>query len=644
MGALIPDLDSLSRADCVTFLTSLASSTFSISISTHKIRLEQPLNTPVLLLEHFKMSRRLNTGARGRQSQAVSFHKPQLKLSFGGKTGKKNGSREVITIPKNARKRRAPSVSEAESTTSGESSAEEDFDDDSEEADDESEDPEVDALLHGPPFRGGAGPDMSDEESDHASDLGEWAGFPELPGQEPLEWDQEMNRKLFDSDDDLEYEKVNEVSDMEDDEEAEFQSETQLFANELNEEMTSHFANQIDGMSAYGFGDNSDDEESVVFPWSSSDEANDARTRHVRFEEPMDLSEQQKVGIPNAFAVFGHSPAMARALLPSALPEKSSESDIEQNAEGSDDGYDSDATEELEAPAQAWQLSSVQRMARPETISLLPVAKRTPGQKGPTRGTFEDDGEKPSAILDSTGKKLLLQDSHLLGGVFARKYGPSVPTSPSNSFASAVLNESDSSGSVAESPNLQNVQPHPTIDLMLAALNSGDQISADGQVSGLPEAFMPANQALLQQFIDEDAMGDDDDDDGPDGKLRLEDMLVFEMENDDDSGLESPFSSFLPDSFSAPATPLPHLNGMNVTAFRRMADATNYFTGSRHSPIKNKFATPLKRKRRSDRYDSPYNDAHYQGVTPVQRITFHEASSSPAPPSSRMHKRRKTIV
>lgn len=571
---------------------------------------------------------------------------PQIRLTFGGKTGKKSGARETTTVKNNKRKRRLPSFSEAESTTSGgESDGESDFDEESEEADDESENPEAEALSHFATLDRGAGPSLLNQESVEFPELGEWTGFPDMSDAEdgPI-LGTDFEQTLFDSDDDQVYERVNEVSESEheDDEDVE-RAETQLLAAEFNDDMTSHFANQIDGMSAYGFGDDSDEEGSVFFPFSSSDEANEAHERRVRFEEQLSIFEQQEVGVPHAFAALGHSPTMTRALLPSALPEKNGGDEEQQAAEPSDDDYDSDATEELEAPAQVWQMSSARRLSKAGNSPPVPIATRTPGQKGPVRGTFEDDGEKATAILDPSGRKLLFSDAHLIGGVFARKYGPSLPASPSNSFASAVLNESDSS-QASDSPRPQTAHPLTTVDLMLSGLTSGEHASTDGQATGLPEAFMPADTSFLNNYITADLFGGEDDI-APDGRMQLEDMIVFDMDVDGtESHPESPMAtSFLPDTMSAPSTPLAHLNHMNVAAFKRKAEP-RCFDDAFPTPMRNKFVTPHKRKRRSTRYDSPYNNAHYQGVTPVQRITYNELPSSPAPSSSHMHKRRKTIL
>lgn len=276
-------------------------------------------------------------------------HGPQIKLTFGGKTGKKNGALKTTTVRNNKKKSRLPSFSEAESTTSGgESDGESDIDEESEEADDESEDPEVDALSHLAKLPRGAGPTPSNQESTGFPEPGEWAGFPDLPdAKDPYDIDQDLEKTFFDSDDDLVYERVNEVSESENENDADLErSEEALLTAEFDEERTSHFANQIDGMSAYGFGDDSEDEEeegSIFFPFSSSDEANEAHERRVHFQERMSIIEQQEVGMPHAFTVLGHSPTMTRALLPSGLtlPNESSDDEEEQHhGEPAEDNYD----------------------------------------------------------------------------------------------------------------------------------------------------------------------------------------------------------------------------------------------------------------------------------------------------------------
>ena len=290
--------------------------------------------------------------------------------------------------------------------------------------------------------------------------------------------------------------------------------------------------------------------------------------------------------------------------------------------------------------------STVREQGQEPEGSSPTSSRRSPIHKGPIRGTFEDDGDKVTAILDPTGRKLLLQDPHLLGGVFARKYGPSAPASPSNSFTSAVLEDSDDDASITESP----AQPHP-LDISLAVMNSQHQSTNEDFSSD----FMLAKSSLLSDFIVADALHEDGK--GPDGDLNFEDLISVGSTNEDEE-MPLPATHAFPPSSSAPGTPLSHLNHLNVTAFKRRTEQRSFGIGMPFppmlgqfsiddpcsSPLRAKHITPLKRKRRVDKHESPYNHSHYDGVTPVQRVAHHEYESSPAPSTSRMHKRRRTLA
>lgn len=280
------------------------------------------------------MSRRTNNS---RSNAPSTGRMPQIRLTFGGKSGRKHGAREITTLAKTTKKKKKPVVySDDDDSTSGFSDdGFNEVDEESEEADDESEDPETDAPTHITTLRNGSGLPES-EDLVEKPDNGEWSGFPEpKPDNVQIELFEnvdigDIEKQLFDSDnDDMVYERVNEVSDSDDDDDAIERQETELLTAEFNEDMTSHFANQIEGMSAYGFGSDSD-EESVCFPFSSSDEANETTGRRVHFEE-------DTVGLANAFAVLADSPTMTRALLPSALPD--SQDAEEPNADDYDSMY-----------------------------------------------------------------------------------------------------------------------------------------------------------------------------------------------------------------------------------------------------------------------------------------------------------------
>lgn len=302
-----------------------------------------------------------------------------------------------------------------------------------------------------------------------------------------------------------------------------------------------------------------------------------------------------------------------------------------------------DATVELAAPAQAWRATPARDKNNVESTPPMPT-RRSVGQKGPVRGTFEDDGDKVTAVLDSTGKKLLLSDPHLLGGVFARRFGPSVPGSPSVGFSEAVFGDSDSS-EASMSPRPSSAQP--IVDLMLPGLTSGEHAPINGHAIGIPEAFMPRDASFLNEMCPR--VFDEDDTNDPEDMLRIQDMITFDGDNESE---DLDYRPSFP-SISAPSTPLAHLNNTNVSAFKRKTESSYMPRSSNLTALINKHlmspteSTP-KRKRRLDRYSSPYKDAHYNGVTPVQRMAFQEHPSSPAPatttPSSaRSHKRRRTM-
>lgn len=314
-----------------------------------------------------------------------------------------------------------------------------------------------------------------------------------------------------------------------------------------------------------------------------------------------------------------------------------------------------DATEELADPETAWRIhrndehSHVQEPP-PDTP---PTAKRSSGLKFPVMGTFIDDGAKPSAILDSTGTKLIISDPHLLGGVFARRYGPSVPTSPSVGFTEAVFGSDQSS----EEYRPQS-QPMPdTVPLDIAGDSSAD---VNVPVSNLLHSilttapFRPLTQdSSLNDFLSRDIFDDDQESD-PENQLNFEDMIVSGHASDSEAvePVRSPLHQQSHHNLtrSMPGSPLSHLHNIPVTAFRQHAQLRHFPDAPEVVPLRNALTTPLKRKRRNHRHDSPYKDPHYKGVTPVQRISYAEhaeLSSSPIPTyrlQNMGHKRRKTIL
>ncbi len=133
----------------------------------------------------------------------------------------------------------------------------------------------------------------------------------------------EENRKRFedkvfansDDDDDLDvYQAVNDISDSDDDlDELRIQEQEVLAMFPEETFSDTDFLNQIDGMSAYGFGNDSD---TSIYRFPSSQDGDSAAEgiaeRHVHFATDAD---------PTLFMRLSASPTITRALLPSALPD-----------------------------------------------------------------------------------------------------------------------------------------------------------------------------------------------------------------------------------------------------------------------------------------------------------------------------------
>lgn len=295
--------------------------------------------------------------SRREQSKSKSSgSKPKIQLRMtpakqtSGTTRLK--ARKSIAVPRKARRKTA-SVSDVESTSSGGVSLDDDFDADSENVDeesDEADEPDVVSPSRFTRLRGGTGPKY-DEDSDNLSD-DSWDGFPETalgPVQSTTHQlapaigqssQPSVNMSTFLSDDDDMYEGVNQISESEPEDDAKIEKrETSMIIRELSPliidtDMTSHFANQIDGMSEYGFGS---DSEASIGLFTESEDLFEAASRsiHVRFEEPSALEMEDRM------QALVDSPTMTRALLPSALPVTVEQTGAYASEDDEDDDYDS---------------------------------------------------------------------------------------------------------------------------------------------------------------------------------------------------------------------------------------------------------------------------------------------------------------
>ncbi|KAK4939680.1 hypothetical protein LTR10_020070 [Elasticomyces elasticus] len=443
----------------------------------------------------------------------------------------------------------------------------------------------------------------------------------------------EENRKRFEShvfgesddDNDEVYQAVDEISDSEDDVDDRHVEEQELLAM-MSEEANSDadfLLNQIDGLSAYGFGDDSDASIQRYPSSQGSDTGFDAGLeRHVHFAVDAD---------PSIFLRMSESPTITRALLPSALPELNLNSRMpERRPVGLvDDLDDSDLTDDC-LPEEAHQITKMP--AREKSRSTTPPAKKSarkaPRRRGPPRGIFIDEGDKTSGILDPSGKIILMTNPHLLGDEFAKRYGASATSSPDVGFAE-LIEDSDA----GDRESAADVIGVPGADIMLASLNSAvNDPSNLGQAIGPLEAFYPSNSFVFGDYaIDPDDLEENfqpDEDIGED-VIDLHDVIKFDDETDDSDAPTSPM--FMPPSHELSGlgnvnNEFAYLNNNNVTAFRRNADPT--FAALNNTPrfqrdmdaFSSPFSTPAPSRRKRKNHASPYTSSHYKGVTPVQRM------------------------
>lgn len=266
---------------------------------------------------------------------------------MGGKSSQRGGRKRGFASKKTIRHSLPPTISDAESTSSGDVSDDADYDEQTDDADDESEEseePEVEFPSHLASLRGGTGPPDNTHSLYHLPEPDTWTGFPDSDQESFPDWlnDEELRKTLFDSDDDDQvYERVNEVSDSDNDDDEDVERAEAAFyeaqlQDEFNSPWASHFANQIDGMSAYGFGDGDSSEEINVFAFSGSDDLNDSQARRVHFEE------HQSPALEKAMAVLADSPTISRSLLPAALQygEANATTDHDDKDENQEDDYD----------------------------------------------------------------------------------------------------------------------------------------------------------------------------------------------------------------------------------------------------------------------------------------------------------------
>ncbi|KAJ6166895.1 hypothetical protein N7470_002342 [Penicillium chermesinum] len=263
--------------------------------------------------------------------------------------------------------------------------------------------------------------------------------------------------------------------------------------------------------------------------------------------------------------------------------------DSETTSEGSLSGYETDdgdtTDEDLPPPATITHPRSLLR--RDSTDSLVAMDDKTdniPRRRGPIMGTFVADPHKPVALVDCTGKHLVIIPAYASSRHdWLESAANSMPGTANNSPRQTTLQLIDESDTDAlASPNQTDFSPMlaSSANLMMTAL--GNDLTPGGQVMGPPEAFYPSQEFTI------DSSFEDDDEDDPESALNVDDFIDFgngssdeeDMGKFDDETLISPMATGHRSSMGTP-TPtrnaesqpderfLNHLDQGIVTAFRR---------------------------------------------------------------------------
>ena len=283
----------------------------------------------------------------------------------------------------------------------------------------------------------------------------------------------------------------------------------------------------------------------------------------------------------------------------------------------------------------------------PSHLSRRTDKKSSPRRKGPRRGFFTVDKDKPWAILDPSENRVVFLPApetgrhEWLDERINQPYSNSAEASPAISLAQ-LLDESDQSVTSSQA-NGEIMLRAAKMDLMLSGLNSNQHSGADrGHATGPSEAFYPLSdfQIVGDYLVGPEDMDDQDRNSDVSNEAHLNISLDNFIKYDSDDASDDEDSPTSPVIAMPPLDELPgtkniddefaHLNNRNVTAFRRNADssfantyrnptfpALDHDVGQPHTMN----ASAPARKRKAT--NPPYQDRLYDGVTPMQRKIIH---------------------
>ncbi|KAJ5154971.1 uncharacterized protein N7500_010410 [Penicillium coprophilum] len=228
-------------------------------------------------------------------------------------------------------------------------------------------------------------------------------------------------------------------------------------------------------------------------------------------------------------------------------------------------------------------------LRRDSSDSLAPVDEKSdciPRRRGPIMGTFVADPHKPVALVDCTGKHLVIIPAYASSRHdWLDSAANSMPGTANTSPRQTTLHLIDESDTDAlASPNQLDFSPMlaSSANLMMTAL--GNDLTPGGQVMGPPEAFYPSQDFTIDSSFEED------EEDDPEAALNVDDFIDFgngssdedeDMDKQFDDVQMSPMAGAFGKSMGTP-TPtrksesqnneerfLNHLDKGIVTAFRR---------------------------------------------------------------------------
>ncbi|MCJ1476035.1 hypothetical protein MMC13_004700 [Lambiella insularis] len=228
---------------------------------------------------------------------------------------------------------------------------------------------------------------------------------------------------------------------------------------------------------------------------------------------------------------------------------------------GSSSGYESDEGETTDEevlppktvnrPQALLRLHSASSLRSPVTPKATTMSTRkgpltpTPAMRrqGPSMASWVVDPTKPIAVIDNTGKTMLIYPAprsvRKTAAGFVSSLSSSTTTSPKTSFAglASAFGDSEVDRSDLSSQEPSNPVFKTGANLMFSGLlhgGPGMEHVLGGQALGPPEAFYPFHSIDADGFVfDADEFDEDDDDDDPEHTLNLQDFIDFGDDSSD---------------------------------------------------------------------------------------------------------------